>query len=162
MGKKMDLLEGGIRVPYIARWPGQVAAGKTTAQLAITMDWVATFLDAAGVAPHPEYPLDGISLLESIRDPGKTKERDLFWRMKFRGQKAARSGAWKWLSVEGHEYLFDLSRDERERANVAKRFPEKFQEMKKRYLAWESGMPAIPDDARVSFIGGPADMAQPS
>ena len=50
VGKKMDLLEGGIRVPYIVRWPAKVKRGGVTAQQAITMDWVATFLDAAGVA----------------------------------------------------------------------------------------------------------------
>jgi arylsulfatase A-like enzyme len=162
MGKKMDLLEGGIRVPCIARWPGRIAAGKTTAQLAITMDWVATFLDAAGVAAHPQYPLDGMSLLENIRLPERTRERDLFWRMKFRDQKAMRSGSWKWLSIEGNEYLFDLSKDQRERANVSRRFPERFLEMKERYRAWEASMPPLPEDAKVSFIGGPADMAQPS
>jgi len=162
MGKKMDLLEGGIRVPYIARWPGRVPAGKTSAQLAITMDWVATFLDAAGVSPHPEYPLDGISLLKNVEGPERVVERELFWRMKFRDQKAMRGGSWKWLSIEGHEYLFDLAKDQRERANVIKRFPEKLADLKKRYLVWEASMPPIPEDARVSFIGGPAEMARPS
>jgi arylsulfatase A-like enzyme len=162
MGKKMDLLEGGIRVPYIARWPGRIAAGKTSAQLAITMDWVATFLEAAGVPPHPEYPLDGISLISCLERPGTKVERDLFWRMKFREQKAVRSGTWKWLSIEGNEYLFDLAKDQRERANLAKREPEKLLEMKRRYQAWEAGMPPIPEDAFVSFIGGPADLARPS
>ncbi len=162
MGKKMDLLEGGIRVPTIARWPGRVPAGKTSAQLAITMDWVATFLDAAGVAQHPDYPLDGISLLKNIEGPEKVVERELFWRMKFRDQKAARAGSWKWLSIEGNEFLFDLAKDQRERANVIKRFPEKLAELKKRYLAWEASIPPIPPDAYVSFIGGPADMAHPS
>jgi arylsulfatase A-like enzyme len=162
MGKKMDLLEGGIRVPTIARWPARVPAGKTSAQLAITMDWVATFLEAAGVAAHPEYPLDGMSLLGNLEHPGTTKDRELFWRMKFRDQKAARAGSWKWLSIEGNEYLFDLSKDQRERANLSRRFPDRFSEMKKRYLAWEASMPPIPDDAKVSFIGGSADMAQPS
>ncbi|MGH8740627.1 MAG: sulfatase-like hydrolase/transferase [Burkholderiales bacterium] len=162
MGKKMDLLEGGIRVPYVVRWPGRVPAGKTSAQLAITMDWVATFLEAAGVSPHPEYPLDGVSLLGNLQQPEKNSPRDLFWRMKFRDQKAMRSGAWKWLSVEGNEYLFDLSRDQRERANMVKRYPDKLAELKQRYLVWEAGMPPVPEDARVSFIGGPADMPQPS
>src|SRR5688500_15165272 len=78
VGKKMDLLEGGIRVPYIVRWPGRVARGSTTAQLAITMDWVATFLEAASVAPHPDYPLDGVNLLQ------QKSGRELFWRMKYR------------------------------------------------------------------------------
>src|SRR5689334_19094178 len=62
VGKKMDLLEGGIRVPYIVRWPAKLPAGETYDRLAIGMDWMATFLAAAKVAPHPDYPLDGIDL----------------------------------------------------------------------------------------------------
>jgi arylsulfatase A-like enzyme len=162
IGKKMDLLEGGIRVPYIVRWPARVAPGGTTAQLVITMDWMPTFLAAAGAAPHPEYPLDGIDLLPVLQDARRTIPRDLFWRMKFRAQKAARSGDWKYLSIEGHEYLFDLARDERERANVARRHPGKLGELKQRYLAWEAGLPPIPEDAKVSLVYGPADLPQPS
>ena len=162
MGKKMDLLEGGIRVPYIVRWPERVPAGKTSAQLAITMDWVATFLDAAGVPAHRDSPLDGISLLPNLQDPRRVADRELFWRMKFRDQKAMRSGSWKWLSIEGHEYLFDLAKDQRERANLARREPGKLAQLRQKYIAWEASMPSIPEDARVSFIGGPADMAQPS
>ena len=152
VGKKMDLLEGGIRVPYVARWPGRIPAGKSTPQLAITMDWAATFLAAAGVAPHPDYPLDGIDLL------GAPVERDLFWRMKHREQKAVRSGHWKWLSVDGYEYLFDLSRDQRERANLAQREPQRLAELKRRYTVWEKELPPIPAEARVSHAYGPADM----
>jgi arylsulfatase A-like enzyme len=155
VGKKMDLLEGGIRVPYIVRWPARLSKG-TTAQLAITMDWVATFLDAADVAGHPDYPLDGVSLLE--RHP----DRELFWRMKFRDQKAMRRNQWKWLSIEGNEFLFDLSRDERERANLAARFPERLAELRNRYAAWEASIPPIPGDASFSVVGGPKDLAQPS
>jgi arylsulfatase A-like enzyme len=162
IGSKMDLLEGGIRVPYIARWPARMAKGQTTAQLAVTMDWVATFLDAAGASPHPDYPLDARSLLGIVERPGSLFERELFWRMKFRDQKAVRSAQWKWLSIEGHEYLFDLSKDQRERANLAKRRAQKFSELKRRYLAWEASMPSIPDDALVSLIGGPAEMPQAS
>jgi arylsulfatase A-like enzyme len=156
IGKKMDLLEGGIRVPYIARWPARMAKGQTSAQLAITMDWVATFLDAADVSPHPDYPLDGISLLK------ETPGRELFWRMKFREQKAMRSAQWKWLSIEGDEYLFDLSRDLREQANLAKRQADKFWEMRTRYAAWEATLPPIPEDAKVSLVYGPEDLPRPS
>ena len=156
IGKKMDLLEGGIRVPCIVRWPGRVAAGATSAQLAITMDWVATFLEAAGVAPHPDYPLDGVNLLRE--HPG----RELFWRMKFRDQKAMRNRNWKWLSIEGNEFLFDLAHDPRERANRAQREPGKFDELRRRYAAWEASVPPIPEDATVSLIAGPKELAQPS
>jgi arylsulfatase A-like enzyme len=161
VGKKMDLLEGGIRVPYIVRWPARVRAGGTTAQLAITMDWVATFLEAAGVKPHPEYPLDGMSLLKNIEDCNFVVNRDLFWRMKFREQKAVRSGAWKWLSVEGNDYLFDLARDQRERANVAKRDPARLAALKKLYSDWEASIPPMPADAKVSVVYGPAEIPQP-
>jgi arylsulfatase A-like enzyme len=160
LGRKMDLLEGGIRVPYIVRWPGRIRPGTVSPQLAITMDWVATFLEAAGVAPHPDYPLDGVSLLPAFE--GGIIERELFWRMTFREQKAMRAGPWKWLSVEGYEYLFDLSRDQRERANLAKREREKLLELRQRYLGWEATMPPIPGDAAISLVGGPAEMPEPS
>ena len=155
-GGKMDLLEGGIRVPYIARWPARLPAGHTTDRLAITMDWVPTFLAAAGVAPHPDYPLDGVDLLDA------EKARNLYWRMKFRDQKAVRSGAWKYLSVEGHEFLFDLSKDLRERANLKHREPARLETLRQDYARWEATLPAIPPDAKVSLVYGDADMARPS
>ena len=162
VGKKMDLLEGGIRVPYIVRWPARVRPGRTTAQLAITMDWVATFLDAAGVAPHPDYPLDGISLLPVLQDADVRIERELYWRMKFRTQKAMRAGSWKYLSLDGDEFLFDLSADQRERANRGRREPERLAAMRLRYAAWEKTMPVLPPDAAFAIPYTKADLAQPS
>lgn len=162
VGKKMDLLEGGIRVPYIVRWPVVVPAGATSAQMTITMDWMPTFLEAAGVAPHPDYPLDGVSLLEVLRDPGHRIERDLFWRMKFRGQKAARSGDWKYFVNDDGEFLFDLSRDQRERANLALREPARLAAMREKFESWERGIPPIPEDAKFSIPYTRADLAHPS
>jgi hypothetical protein len=82
--------------------------------------------------------------------------------MKFRDQKAVRRGQWKWLSIEGDEFLFDLSRDARERANLAKREPEKFAELKSRYAAWDATLPPIPADALVSVPFSKSDLATPS
>jgi arylsulfatase A-like enzyme len=160
-GKKMDLLEGGIRVPCIVRWPAKVKAGGVTAQQTITMDWVATLLDAAGVKPDANYPLDGKSLVNVLRKPQKTFTRDLFWKMLYRDQKAMRSGDWKYLSIEGDEFLFNLSRDERERANFGKRDPKRLARMRARYLAWEEALPKHPD-ASYSVPATRADLAQPS
>jgi arylsulfatase A-like enzyme len=156
VGGKMDLLEGGIRVPYIARWPGRLPKGRINRRLAITMDWTATFLAAAGVEPHADYPLDGIDL-RSEEGP-----RTLYWRMKFRDQKAVRSGQWKYLSIEGNEFLFDLVQDPRERANMKQREPARLDELKADYARWEASMPPIPQDAKVSLVYGPAEMAKPS
>ncbi len=162
VGKKMDLLEGGIRVPYIARWPARIKAGGTTSQQAITMDWAATFLEAAGVAPHPDYPLDGRSLLAVLDEPSRVFERELYWRMLFRNQKAMREGPWKYLVLDGDEFLFDLSKDQRERANLVQRDPARVAAMRARYEAWVKTMPPIAADAKTSIPYTRADLAQPS
>ena len=158
VGGKMDLMEGGIRVPYVVRWPARVAAGKTTDQLAITMDWVPTFFEAAGTSAHPDYPSDGQSLMPVLTDPGAVTERQLFWRMKHNGQKAMRTGPWKYLTVNEHEYLFDVVTDERERANLARRHPERLAEMREAWQRWDRTMPPIPDEAGVRLVYGKKDM----
>jgi len=160
VGGKMDLTEGGIRVPWIARWPARIAAGATSAQLCMTMDWSATMLDAAGVAADPGHPLDGVSLMPVLTDAVHTFERPLHWRMNHRGQRALRRGKWKYLRVDGHDYLFDLDADERERANRAAREPERLAALRADWEAWNATMPSIPADATVSLGYGAKDMPQ--
>jgi len=160
VGGKMDLTEGGIRVPWIAHWPAVIPAGTRSAQPCMTMDWSATMLDAAGVPADPEYPLDGASMLPVLRDPAYAFPRPLHWRMKHRGQRALRDGAWKYLRVDGVDYLFDLSHDERERANLAKREPARLAAMRADWEAWNATMPAIPEDATVSLGYTTQDMPQ--
>ena len=158
VGGKMDLTEGGIRVPYVVYAPHRVPAGVVAAQLVATMDWAPTFLDAAGVPQHPDCPMDGLSLWPILDDPQRALERELFWRMKHRSQPAARSGPWKYLAVDGHEYLFNLDADARERANLRQREPARFDAMKRRFEQWQDTMPAIPADATVTLPYSKADM----
>jgi arylsulfatase A-like enzyme len=160
VGGKMDLTEGGIRVPWIAHWPAGIAAGGTSEQLCMTMDWSATMIDIGGAQADPAYPLDGISLAPVLRDPGHRLARTLHWRMNHRGQRALRDGPWKYLRVDGHDYLFDLSRDERERANLAPRDPQRLARMRAQWEEWNGTMPAIPEDATVSLGYGSKDMPQ--
>ena len=158
VGGKMDLTEGGIRVPYLARWPRVIPPGTVTAQHALTMDWTTTMLEAAGVAPDPDWPLDGVSLLPVLREPAATFARPMYWRMKHRGQRALRDGRWKYLRVDGHEYLLDVEADERERANLAAREPQRLAAMRAQWEAWDASLPPIPEDAVVHKVYGPADM----
>ena len=160
VGGKMDLTEGGIRVPWIARWPARIAAGGVSDQLCMTMDWTATLLAAAGVAADPRFPLDGVSLLEVLDDPAHSFDRPLHWRMNHRGQRALRRGAWKSLRVDGHDYLFDLDADERERANRGPREPERLAALRADWEAWNATLPPIPADAPVSLGYGANDMPQ--
>jgi arylsulfatase A-like enzyme len=160
VGGKMDLTEGGIRVPWIAHWPDVIRAGSTSTQHCMTMDWSATVLDAAGVAPHPQFPLDGQSLMGVLRDPAAGFERPLFWRMKHREQRAHRQGDWKYLRVDGHDYLFDIADDARERANRARDEPDRLQAMRQAWETWNGSMPAIPADAAVKLGHGLQDMPE--
>jgi arylsulfatase A-like enzyme len=160
VGGKMDLTEGGIRVPWIAHWPAVIPSGSVSAQHCLTMDWSTTLLAEGGGQPHPDYPLDGVSLSALLREPTHQFARPLHWRMNHRGQRALREGEWKYLMVDGHEYLFNIPADERERANLARREPERLAAMRERWLAWDATMPPIPEDATVSLGYGAKDMPQ--
>ena len=160
VGGKMDLTEGGIRVPYIAHWPAVIKAGQVSSQQCLTMDWSATMLEASSAMASEAYPLDGQSLYGLLADSSKTFERPMFWRMNHRSQRAMRLGNFKYLRVDGHDYLFDLTQDARERANLGKHQPERLAAMRDAWEAWNATMPAIPEDATVSLGYGRADMPQ--
>ena len=160
VGGKMDLTEGGIRVPWIAHWPAVIAPGSISTQTCMTMDWSATMLDAAGAPAAASHPLDGRSLMPLLHDATWRDDQPLFWRMNHRGQRAMRHGPWKYLRVDGHDYLFNLEGDERERANLAPIAPERLAAMVQAWEAWEATMPPIPADATVSLGYGVKDMPQ--
>ena len=160
VGGKMDLTEGGIRVPWIAHWPAVIAPGGVSTQHCLTMDWSATMVELGGGQPLADMPLDGVSLTGVLCDPGKTFERPLHWRMNHRGQRAMRLGDYKYLRVDGNDYLFNIPQDERERANLAKRQPERLDAMRSAWEAWNTTMPPIPDDATVSLGYSYKDMPQ--
>ncbi|WP_382328097.1 sulfatase [Hydrogenophaga sp. UC242_50] len=160
VGGKMDLTEGGIRVPWIAHWPAAIPAGTVSTQHCMTMDWSATLLAAGGGQADPDWPLDGVSLLQVLRDPAQRFERPLYWRMNHRGQRALREGDWKYLQVDRHEYLFNIGKDERERANLAAREPERLARMREQWVAWDASVPPIPVDATVSLGYSAKDMPQ--
>ena len=160
VGGKMDLTEGGIRVPWIAHWPAVIAPGRVSEQQCMTMDWTATLLDAAGAGAHPDYPLDGVSLLRVLREPRHAFHRPLHWRMNHRGQRALREGDWKYLRVDGHDYLFNIPADERERANRGPLEPRRLAAMRAAWEQWNATMPPIPADATVSLGYSAGDMPQ--
>lgn len=160
VGGKMDLTEGGIRVPWIAHWPGVVPPGTTTTQQCMTMDWSTTLLELANAAMPSKHQPDGVSLAQVLRNPADTFRRPLYWRMNHRSQRALRDGDWKYLRVDDNDYLFNIPADERERANLGKQEPERLATMRKSWEDWNAGMPAIPADATVSLGYSVKDMPQ--
>lgn len=145
-GVKTELLEGGLRVPALVRWPERIPPGQVSDQVAITMDWFATLLGAAGLAPDPAFPPDGIDLMPVLARTVADQNRTLFWRYRLNAQRAMRNGDYKYLKIRGNEFLFDVVADPRERANLKERRRDVFDRMAGAWEAWAATMlPENPD-----------------
>jgi len=158
IGGKMDLLEGGLRVPLVVRWPARVTASGVSATPNMTMDWTATMLAAAGVADSADAPLDVVDMAPALADPTCNPPRKFYWRMNHRKQAAMRDRRWKYLTIDSHEYLFDVEADPRERANLAKREPGRLEAMRAEWRAWAATMPGIPAEAQVHVVFTEAEL----
>ncbi len=150
-GRKTELLEGGLRVPALMRWPGRIPPGTVSEQVTITMDWLPTLLAAAGTAPDPMFPSDGIDLLPLLAPEGAPRPRKLFWRYKYNDQQAARDGDWKYLKILDNTFLFDLAQDPMERANLKERRKDIYERLVAEWNEWNATM--LPLDPE-SFTGG--------
>jgi arylsulfatase A-like enzyme len=149
-GKKTELLEGGIRIPAIVRWPGHVQAGSTSNQTIMSMDWLPTLLAAAGGATDPSSPPDGIDIGPHLRGAPPVP-RKLFWRYKNNAQQAMRDGDWKYLKIADNTFLFNVVDDPLERANLKERRRDIYDRMAAEWRAWDAKM--LPLDP-MSSTGG--------
>lgn len=138
-GKKTELLEGGIRVPAIIRWPARIQKGLVSDQVMITIDWLPTLLAAAGMTPDPSYPSDGIDL-SAVLAGASAAPRTLCWRHLYLAQEACRSGEWKYLKIQDNTFLFNVVDDPLERANLKARRPDKFAELQGLFDRWNGTM----------------------
>jgi len=129
-GYKRDLYEGGIRSPFLAVWPGKIAAGSTSDHISAFWDVMPTLADAAGV--ELENETDGISFLPTLLNKGEQQQHDyLYWEFHERGGRlGVRMGDWKGIIYNVSKEtpddfeLYDLSTDPAETHNVAKSYPE--------------------------------------
>ena len=137
--RKGTLWEGGIRVPAILRWPGRLPAGRTTAQVGITMDLTASILAATNTPVPTDARPEGVNLLPILRGESPLRERTLFWRIRIpaRQQLAVRSGQWKLLVDGGQLLLFDLQRDIGEKNDLALRRPNLVARLRGQISEWE-------------------------
>jgi len=138
-GKKSELLEGGIRVPSVIRWPGRISPGLVSEQTTIHMDWLPTLLSAAG-APAPTPASDGIDLTSTLTEGVPPAPRTLFWRYKANQQRAVRDGDFKALKIGPNGYLFNVVDDPLERADLKKALPDVYRRLTAEWDAWNRQM----------------------
>lgn len=136
-GHKRDLHEGGIRAPFIARWPGKIPAGSESKLISAHWDMLPTFCELAGA----EAPtgIDGISLVnELMGHSNEQRQHDyLYWEFYERGgRRAARFGDWKAVQLDVNKNLdapveiYNLLTDMGEEHNVAATHSDKVAEAK--------------------------------
>ncbi|MEM0924471.1 MAG: sulfatase-like hydrolase/transferase [Planctomycetota bacterium] len=158
-GYKAALFEGGINVPFIARWPGRIAAGKVDQVSMISaVDLLPTFCEIAGVSLPKDLKLDGISQLSALTGrsvPGR--DRPLFWKMAGKG-KPNRKGSYHWVSFatavdrwkllttrdQDYSELYDIVKDPLESENLAEQYPSVVTKLNSSISAWRATLPDAP------------------
>jgi len=144
-GAKGHLYEGGIRVPLIIRWPGQVEAGTISSDPVISMDFFPTILEVAGLEATPNTPLDGESLLPLLRQTGPLAREAIYFHYPnyaFHGENrlggAIRKGNYKLINFYDDDSveLYDVVNDLGEEHDLSSELPEKAATMKADLVSW--------------------------
>jgi len=133
-GIKRDLYEGGIRVPFLARWPGQIAPGSVSDHLSAFWDFLPTACELAGILSPAD--IDGISYLPVLRGEEQPAHDYLYWEFyEADGRKAIRRGDWKGVQRGLHDNpeapleLYDLAEDIGEENDLSEQHPEVVREL---------------------------------
>ncbi|MFV0443195.1 MAG: sulfatase [Planctomycetaceae bacterium] len=138
------LYEGGIREPFLIRWPGVTPPGSTCDVPVISTDFYPTMLDMAGLPAKSEQTLDGVSLVPLLRQTGSIAERSLYWHYPHYANQggfpggAIRAGDWKLLEryEDGQVHLYNLKDDLGERHDLAQQHPDRVRQMRSDLHRW--------------------------
>jgi arylsulfatase A-like enzyme len=136
-GTKATHLEGGIRVPFLMRWPGKITANSTYIKPVSTLDLLPTFINAAGGDADMTDNLDGVDLLPYFQNPdGPRPHETLYWKKETRA--AIRHGDWKLIRLPDRPAeLYNLKNDISETRDLAAEHPEKVRFLFKKLFDWE-------------------------
>jgi arylsulfatase A len=151
-GGKSFLYEGGLRVPCIVKWPGNIKPGSISDVPVITQDFYPTLMDIAAVKSDKSQIVDGVSLLPLFRGKKQLSRDTLYWhypmeKPHFLGGtscSAMRSGDWKLIEFLdiGKVELFDLAHDLSETHDLSSEQPKRAEKLRKRLDAWKRAVKA--------------------
>jgi arylsulfatase A-like enzyme len=137
---KQTVYEGGIRVPFIVRWPGRLPKGTVCDEPVISVDVMPTICAAVGIELPGDRVYDGKNMLLALR--GQTKaplHEALFWD-DGADQWAVRAGKWKLLFFKGSLELYDLHADISEKHNLKDENPQIVERLQQTYTTWKNQM----------------------
>lgn len=152
-GGKRDTYEGGLRVPFLVRWPTVVPAGRADTESIVTaVDLLPTFAEAAGAKLPQGYKSDGQSVLSLLKGGTSKREKPMFWEWRYgkdTGKKsmlAVREGSWKLFVHQDNDSveLYNVMLDRNETMDVSDLHPERVNAMKALALEWKGTLPEQP------------------
>ena len=149
-GAKSSLFEGGIRLPTIVSWKGNIPQNKVSNEFLLNTDWMPTLANLCGLE-NKKAPIDGVDLSSMLINPDQKSPRtSAFW--KYGNQWVARDGKWKLIGYPkdtSHKgeldleqdalFLSNLEDDVSEMTNLASKHPEIVEKLIKKYVEWEYG-----------------------
>ena len=133
-GRKGDMFEGGIRVPFLMRWPDQIKPGVVSDEFLTALEIFPTLVQAAGADLPENTVFDGFDMLPVLQGQRESPRKNMFWERK--GEYGARVGKWKLVNSRGSTGLFDLSEDLGEQNNLSNKLPAVKERMESSYLQW--------------------------
>jgi len=146
--EKGTVYEGGIREPFIVKWPGKIQAKSLNSSVISSVDFYPTFLELAGIAPDPNQVLDGESMVDLFTKGDINYDRPVFWHYPVYHHdvpaSVVRMGDYKLIQnlVDGSFQLYDLANDISESKNLVEIHPEKAEELKRLLAAWQQDVGA--------------------
>ena len=140
-GKKGDVWEGGVRSPFLARWPGQIPAGRTTDAFLSALEVMPTLATVARTWT-PDAKMDGFDMLPILKGEAPSPRKEMFWER--RGARAARVGTYKWVDAPYGSGLFDLRTDMGEKHDLTADKPEVAARLEAQFNEWRREMDAAP------------------
>jgi arylsulfatase A len=155
--------EGGLRVPFIVRWPGKIKPGAVSAGPVIGMDLFPTILEATGLPPRPHQHVDGESLVPVLTGSGRLKRDAIYWHYPHYNQHPSafpsgviRAGDWKLIEAyeTGRLFLFNLAADIGEKMDRSATEPAKVAELHTMLKSWRTEVGADPMKPNPEFTGG--------
>jgi N-acetylgalactosamine-6-sulfatase len=154
-GRKRSLFEGGVRVPFIVRWPGHTPAGtKNDATVLTAVDLLPTLCTAAGISLPADYACDGENLIATFKGQNTPRTRPIFWQwLGMRAEPdywprlAVRDGDWKLVMSDDAQRLelHQLKNDRAESIDMSQSNPDIVARLTKLALDWKATLPTSPN-----------------
>ena len=137
-GRKGQMFEGGVRVPFLMRWPSKIEPGSVSDEFLTALEVFPTLVEAAGASLPEGVQFDGFDMLPVLQGQAESARESMFWERQ--GEYGGRVGQWKLVNSRRGSGLFDLTEDVAESRDLTKDLPDVLRRVRRAYRDWAQQM----------------------